>query len=610
MIDPLGKADYTKSTATPAKISKKRLEQEVSPHDRVDLQGDRKPSIKDKLASIKNKLMDLKVRTYLTSTGIGGVGLGILGGLFLGPGGAICGALAGLAGGVAVGSVMNSPMSWFRGGSNKTEKVPPGSDVIMNPDIKESALLNPDVQREIDRETNSSVVEGNRTTLLKNGVASFPERYRMMENAKHSINLQTLIIHSDETGWKTAKLLAKKAKEGVKCRVIYDWISSADSDPKMFKMMEDAGIELIAYNPPGDYQWHGDNLKRIDGRMKSAFKDFAKNITGKDVANLPKWIKKRGEKDFKFWKKNNREVFERLMDYPPLLLHKLNNRWHMKMLTVDGKEAVVGGLNIGSEYAYGGTDKRDLSNGAGSMSAECFRDTDVKAEGPVVGDINRVFAENWEIAGGKNPGDIVSENPPAKIKGGTPTRFIKHQPKEKKDKNIENWYYRMLKHCKKTAYISNAYFLPSSKKFRKALIKAAKRGVDVRILTNSTETNDLPPLTQAGREFYKDLLEGGVRIYEIQKDNPGKFTTLHTKASVFDGEVSTIGSHNLDPRSFKLNNEDTLVIHDREFGKQMHRMFKDDLQMSKEITLPDLNKETPADQLEQWFYGQVMRELL
>ncbi|MCD4782248.1 MAG: phosphatidylserine/phosphatidylglycerophosphate/cardiolipin synthase family protein [Candidatus Eremiobacteraeota bacterium] len=610
MIEPTGKANFLANAGSPVKNIKKTPKQEIPSGDRVDLQGDKKPGFKERLGKLKNKLMSLKVRTYLSSIGIGGVGLGVLGGLAFGPAGAVCGALAGLAGGVTVGAVMNSPMSWFKSENKKAERVPPGSDVIMNPDIKESGLLRPDVQREIDRTTDSRVVEGNRTTLLKNGVESFPERYRMMENAKHSINLQTLIIHSDETGWKTANLLAKKAKEGVKCRVIYDWVSSADSDPKMFKMMEDAGVKLIAFNPPADFKWHGENLKNIDGHIKSAFKDFAKNMNGKDIDNLPKWIEKRGKKDFKFWKKNNKEVFERLIEYPPLLIHKLNNRWHMKMLTVDGKEAVVGGINIGSEYAYGGTDRRDLSNGAGSMSAECFKDTDVKAEGPVVGEINRVFAENWEIAGGKNPGEIMTENPPPGIEGGTPTRFIKHQPKEKKDENIENWYYGMLGNCKKTAYISNAYFLPSSKKFRKALINAAKRGVDVRVLTNSTETNDLPPLTQAGREFYKDLLKGGVRMYELKKDNPGKFSTLHTKASVFDGEVSTVGSHNLDPRSFKLNNEDTLVIQDKEFGKQMHEMFREDLKMSKEITTEDLGKETGADQLEQWFYGQVMRELL
>lgn len=609
MIEPAGKPSFISIATTPAKYKKKKPAMGISSHDRVDLQGDKKPSFKEKmLVKAKDKLLCLKFRTYLTSIGIGSVGLGVLGGLTLGPAGAVCGALAGIAGGVGVGAVMNSPLSWFKGGGKNAERVPPGSDVIMNPDIKESGLLRPDVQSKIDRVTDSHVVEGNRTTLLKNGAASFPERYRMMENAKHSINLQTLIIHSDETGWKTANILAKKAKEGVKCRVVYDWVSSADSDPKMFKMMEKAGVELIAYNPPGDYKWHSKNLKNIDSYMKSALKDFTKNMNGKDIANLPKWIHRRGKKDFKFWKKKNREIFERLMEYPPLHVHKLNNRWHIKMLSVDGKEAIVGGINIGSEYAYGGTDRKDLSKNL--MSEARFRDTDVKAEGPVVAEINRVFAENWDIAGGKNPGEILSENPPPQIEGGTPTRYIKHQPKENKDKNIENWYYKMLGNCKKTAYISNAYFLPSSKKFRKALIKAAKRGIDVRVLTNSTGTNDLPLLTQAGREFYQDLLKGGVRMYEMKKDNPGKFSTLHTKASVFDGEVSTVGSHNLDPRSFKLNSESTLVIHDKEFGKQMHEMFRDDLKMSSEITLPDLDKETPADQLEQWFYGQVMRELL
>lgn len=612
-MDSIGKVNFTPSPAmNNIKAEKKEAgivqgAENEAIQDKVDVKPGFKDRFKEKMAKVKTALTDLKTRTYLTSTGIGGIGLGVLGGFIFGPAGAVVGAIAGIGGGLGVGALMNSPMTWFKGNKN-AEKVPPGSDVNLKPDIKESALLSPAVQKKVDQFTNSEVVKGNKTTLLKNGATSFPERYRMMENAKHSINLQTLIFHSDEAGWKTANLLAKKASEGVKCRVIYDWISSTDTDPKLFKTMRDAGVEVMAFNTPLDYKWHGENVKDFKDHVHEGFEDFAKTVTEKDISNLPEWTAERGEKNFEYWKNNNKKVLERLKEYPPLL-HKLNNRWHMKILSVDGDKAVIGGLNIGSEYANGGTDHRDMSAGPGSFSSQAFRDTDMKAEGPIVTTINKTFAENWVYAGGDKPESITTENPEPKVEGNISTRFIGHLPREKKDKNIENWYYQMLGNAKKTAYITNAYFIPT-KKFRKALIDAAKRGVDVRVLTNSVGTNDLPLITQAARQDYREMLKGGVRLYELKKDNPGNFTTLHTKGAVFDAEVSTVGSHNLDPRSFNLNSEDTMVIQDKEFSGQMQQMFKSDLEMSDEVTLVDLNKETPADQLEQWFAAKVLNELL
>jgi cardiolipin synthase len=606
MIDPMGIRPISQEARHPAAEMQKPEPQVMS--DGVEVKGDKGSSFKDKLKKLKTAALGLKGRTYITSVGIGGIALGIAGGMLFGPLGAVAGIVAGVSGGLAAGAVMNSPFAWFKGRGREGGEIPPGSDVLLDPALKDPVLLKPETAQALDETTDSTAVAGNSVSLMKNGVASFPERYRMMEQAKHSINLQTLIFHSDETGWKTAELLARKAKEGVRCRVIYDWISSADSDPKIFTMMKNADVELQAFNTPLDYQWHDSNRKEIAEYVREAAKDFSKALKPEDLKNLGRWIKWKGRKDFDFWKRNNEKTLERLKEYPPLL-HKLNNRWHMKILSVDGSEAMLGGMNIGSEYANGGTSRRDLSQGEGSFSAGAFRDTDVKVAGPVVERVNRTFAQNWVDAGGSDPDTITSENPAPSETGGTTTRFIAHQPREKKDRNIESWYYGMLGKAEKTAYITNAYFLPTGD-FRKALTDAAHRGVDVRILTNSVETNDLPILSQGGRFFYRELLEAGVRIYEMRKDNPGGFTTLHTKASVFDGVAGTVGSHNLDPRSFSLNSEDTLCVDDREFAGQMQRMFKEDLESSREITLADLDKETPSDQVEQWFAAQILKDLL
>jgi len=506
----------------------------------------------------------------------------------------------------AVGAILSLPgaavgglLKILRGPGEQVKRVPPGSDLILNPDIQTSTLLAPEVQKEVDNLTHSKVVGGNKAILMNNGVASFPERYRMIENAKHSINLQTLIFHSDETGRKTANLLAKKAKQGVKCRLLFDWILSRHMDPKMLKMMKDAGVEVLPYNTPADNNLPADSMDNIKKYVAKGFLHFIKGQSIKDIKLLPKWLMGKGEEEFEAWEKRNPELVDGIKNY----INLVRNRWHMKILSVDGKEAIVGGLNIGSEYAYAGSDKVDQSQPPGSNSRRSCRDTDVKVEGPLAEEVNKTFAENWKYAGGKNEDQITTENPPANVAGGVPTRFLSHMPVEKQDRDIESWYYQMLANSQKTAYITNAYFIPT-KEFKEALIKAAKRGVDVRVFTNSKKTNNRPLAYDAGRKHYRELLEGGVRIYEMTDKN---FTTLHTKTAVFDGEVATVGSHNLDPRSLSMHTENNIVIQDRDFSLRMHQTFKKDLEMSNEIIPADVKKDSRLYRIKQWFGNKILQ---
>lgn len=479
------------------------------------------------------------------------------------------------------------------------DRIQPGSDLILNPAVEKSTLLTPELQKEIDNATHSKVVDGNSSRLLNNGAESFSERYRVMENAKHSINMQTLIFHSDETGWKTARTLAKKSKEGVKCRLVYDWILSKDSDPKMFKMMKDAGVQVIAYNTPADQNLPDDSLDNKLKYVKKGLKMFLKKVRPRDIVSVPLWIAGKSEKRLQEWKARNKDLVEGIKSYYRLA----RNRWHMKILTVDGKKGFVGGLNIGSEYAYAGSGKVDQSVPPGSNSRRSCRDTDILVEGPAVAVVNRTFAENWKYAGGMNEKEIVEENPAPQKSGGSPVRFLSHQPVEKGDKDIENWYYKMLANCQKTAYITNAYFVPSEK-FKKALCDAAKRGVDVRILTNSKETNNRKDAFHAGRKHYDELLENGVRIYELTDK---EFTTLHTKSAVFDGEVGTAGSFNLDPRSFYMHSENNVVVQDKRLALNIHKAFKKDLEMSKEILPYDLRQDSKVNKVKQWFFNKMLK---
>lgn len=136
--------------------------------------------------------------------------------------------------------------------------------------------------------------------------------------------------------------------------------------------------------------------------------------------------------------------------------------------------------------------------------------------------------------------------------------------------------------ARQTLYITNPYFVPDTN-FITMLAAAARRGVDVRILTAGPRT-DTSFVRMAGRGTYGPLLDAGVRIYEWQP------TTLHAKTFVIDGEWSAIGSMNFDNRSMALNDESTLMVLDRGLGARMNRLFLDDLEHATEIAAREFRR--------------------
>jgi cardiolipin synthase len=146
--------------------------------------------------------------------------------------------------------------------------------------------------------------------------------------------------------------------------------------------------------------------------------------------------------------------------------------------------------------------------------------------------------------------------------------------------------------AQKTLYITNSYFVPDAD-FRSLLIAAAKRGVDVRVLTVNSNT-DVKITWYAGRYHYDELLEGGVKIYEYQP------TMMHSKTIVADGIWGEVGSMNFDNRSMAFNNESNVVVLDRGFGAQMDSIFMDDLRYAKQITLPSFDARSRWSKLLEW----------
>jgi cardiolipin synthase len=134
------------------------------------------------------------------------------------------------------------------------------------------------------------------------------------------------------------------------------------------------------------------------------------------------------------------------------------------------------------------------------------------------------------------------------------------------------------------------------------LATAARRGVDVRILTAGQRT-DVPIVRLAGRAWYDTLLGAGVRLYEWQP------TTLHAKTFVVDGEWSTVGSMNFDNRSMALNDEATLMVLDRAIGQHMNRIFLDDLEHAQEITVEAFRTRSWLQRIAEW-WASTLRRLL
>jgi cardiolipin synthase len=154
----------------------------------------------------------------------------------------------------------------------------------------------------------------------------------------------------------------------------------------------------------------------------------------------------------------------------------------------------------------------------------------------------------------------------------------------------------------KEIWIANSYFLPDDTTVG-LLVAAVKRGVDVRVIVPSDEHNDVPATKAAGRSSFGALLAGGVKIFEYQP------TMFHVKTMVVDGIFSTVGSANLDDRSFHLNEEINLFVYDAAFAGLMRERFEHDLQKCRPYTI-DMWKARPLKQrLSEWLVTPFRSEL-
>lgn len=357
--------------------------------------------------------------------------------------------------------------------------------------------------------SDSPLVLGNKVSLLQDGAATYAAMFGAIRQAKNHINLETYIIEDDATGHEFSDLLIQAQARGVQVNLIYDSVGAINTPRAFFERLSKAGIAVLEFNPINP-------------------------LTAKGP-----------------W--------------------QINNRDHRKLLIVDGRSVILGGINISNVYTSGSAVLQRIIKPPANGVA--WRDTDLQIEGPVVAEFQKLFLQTWE----KQHGPALAAKayfPKLAQQGNDIVRAIGSTP----DDPYSLIYLTLISaigNAEKFVHLTNAYFVPDPQ-LLKALTDAAARGVQVQLILPSKSDSEL--VFHAGRAHYAGLLAAGVQIYERQG------ALLHAKTAVIDGVWSTVGSTNLDWRSFLDNDEVNAVVLGRDFAAQMQAMHQQDLDASQRIT--------------------------
>ncbi|HBL18141.1 MAG: hypothetical protein A2X36_13815 [Elusimicrobia bacterium GWA2_69_24] len=287
-----------------------------------------------------------------------------------------------------------------------------------------------------------------------------------------------------------------------------------------------------------------------------------------------------------FGEKNRRALEEagvQVVFFRPLRrnLLKFYLRTHRKLLIVDGRVGFTGGLCIDDAW----------TGNAGDPGH--WRETQVRVAGPVVRQMQAGFARAWLDA----TDEVLSAHalyPELPAAGGMRAQVMDSTPGFRTNPARLSFLVAVAS-AKSTIEITNAYMVLDDVA-REALERSAERGVRVRLLLPSRHT-DARAVRYAGRSDYKSLLGSGVEIHEYE---PAR---LHAKTMIVDGAWASIGSANLDNRSFIWNYEANLNVFDAELAGKLEEMFERDLRLSRQVTLAEWKKRPWSDRLLEAFYS-------
>lgn len=383
------------------------------------------------------------------------------------------------------------------------------------------------MRQQEERIARKPFLPGNRVELLIDGPATFAALAAAINSATTRVDMETYEFDQQAGGAFSNLLLAARAR-GVEVNLIYDAFGTLGTPPAVFERLRRGGVRTLEYNPL-----------------------------------LP----------------NGRVPVD------------LNRRDHRKLLWVDGRIAITGGVNITRVYenrpGHGATDPDD----------EAWRDTDVRVEGPAVAQFEHYFMETWRDQHGP-PLDPPPPTPGTHL-GPALVQAIDGAPG-----NGRPLIYRTLvaaiELSQRSVHLTTGFFAPTPD-LAHALEAAARRGVDVQIVVPSR--SDSGAALAAGRADYGALMRAGVRIHERLR------RVLHAKTAVIDGAWSAVGSSNLDWRSVVWNNEIDAVVLDRAFGAKMEAMFAADVAASRTIDPLAWRNRSLGERIKEWG-AQLFQTLL
>jgi cardiolipin synthase len=385
----------------------------------------------------------------------------------------------------------------------------------------------------------------NTVRLLKSGDAFFPDLIGRIDSAKHEVSLETYIFCDDAAGRAVSAALMNAARRGVHVRVITDGIGTAKLP--LFDEWPAANVEHRIYNP---------------------------HLFG------------------------------------PLGF----SRTHRKLAVIDREIAFCGGINIVDDYEQNG------------MRIEFARwDFALEAQGPVVSDVREAFDLQWQrirlgvkprsarpVDQGGRPGDSSRSSRRALRARLRARRGMIHAVDRPcvafvardnllNRRAIEKAYLAAISHAEKEVMLANPYFMPG-RKLRRALVRAAQRGVRVTLVIGRKE---FVALDYATPFLYRNLLKSGVRIAEYEK------TMLHGKVAVVDSNWATVGSSNLDALSLVLNNEANMVLvnHENEIVKLRDSIIAA-YEDARPITLEQYAARPAGERLLNWLAYNAYRTMM
>ncbi len=361
--------------------------------------------------------------------------------------------------------------------------------------------INEDINSLLDRYTDTQQIGDSNMTIILSGQPAYDAFYNLIATAQNHINIETFQFDNDsyqpkDTGMEFINLLIAKAKQGVEVNIIIDPLAQTfNSFLTRTQKLKRGGVNVVYYDAPGR--------------------------KGADI-------------------------------------NRLYYRTHKKILIVDGKKAIIGGMNYG--FLYFGENQ--------------WRDTSVLLEGPVVAKVQDDFLRDWQALGRKISQNINNYYPELKKAGEYSIRIIDQRPAQK-DFDINTAVLIALRQAKEHIDIEAPYFNPSDwlvDEFR----DASARGVKIRILTNSQEGDDVMLSYTNTAYWFEPMISIGVEIYLW--DIPHK--TMHSKAIVVDDKFAMIGSYNFNIRSIGWDAEQAAIFTDEQAVKTVQEMLNDDFNCS------------------------------